>query len=373
MKSALLPGIAPSRFIGRYWQKKPLLLRQALPGFHGLLEPRDLMRLACRNDTQARLVIRHGGRWELRHGPFRPADFRRLPPAGWTLLVQEVNHVLPGAERLLRAFSFIPYARLDDVMVSYAPDGGGVGPHFDSYDVFLLQGLGRRRWRISAQRDHELVPGAPLRILKRFRAEQEWVLEPGDMLYLPPDYAHHGTAVGDCMTYSIGFRAPSSQELVHGFLDYLTETLAVPGMYRDPDLALPREPARIDGAMLEKVARTLARVNWKPSDVAQFLGRHLSEPKPHVVFRRPARPRVRAQLCAACRSRGLVLDPRTGMLHAGRTIFVNGEAYRIASRGALAQLKRLANLRALPPCSPDAEAVPLLYQWYRDGYIRPSP
>lgn len=371
MKSALLTGPEPSRFIGRYWQKRPLLLRQAIPGFRGLLEPRALMRLACRDHTQARLVIRHGRHWELRHGPFRPGDFHGLPPRGWTLLVQEVNHLLPEAEQLLRAFSFIPYARLDDVMVSYAPDGGGVGPHFDSYDVFLLQGQGRRRWQISAQRDHELVPDAPLRILKRFRAEREWVLEPGDMLYLPPRYAHNGTAVGDCMTYSIGFRAPSSQELVLGFLDYLAETLSVPGMYRDPDLALHREPARIDGAMQEKVAAILSRVRWRRTDVVRFLGRHLSEPKSHVLFRPPARPWTAARFRAACSRRGLVLDPRTGMLYSGCTIFINGEANRIASHRALTQLKRLANLRALAPCSPEAEAMPLLYRWYRDGYICP--
>ncbi len=373
MESALWAGPHPARFIRQYWHKKPLLLRQALPGFRGLLEPRHLMRLACRDEAQARLVIRHGRRWELRHGPFRPKDFSALPDKRWSLLVQEVNHFLPEAEELLRAFSFIPYARLDDVMVSFARDGGGVGPHFDSYDVFLLQGMGRRRWQISAQQDRELVAGTPLRILKRLRPEQEWVLEPGDLLYLPPHYAHNGVALGDCMTYSIGFRAPSNQELVQGFLDYLGETLAVAGMYRDPDLVVQRDPARIGGAMLAKVTDVLSRVRWKRSDVADFLGRYLSEPKPHVFFRPPPRRETPGRFRALCATRGIVLDPRTGMLYSSRTVFINGEANAVASPQALGQLKRLANRRALPPCHLDPEAMPLLYRWYRDGYIHPTP
>lgn len=373
MGSLLSAGMSHARFIRLYWQKKPLLLRRAFRDFRGLLSPRTLMGLACRDDAQARLVIRHGKRWELRQGPFRPGDFRALPARGWSLLVQEVNHLLPEAESLLRAFSFIPYARLDDVMVSFAPDGGGVGPHFDSYDVFLLQGMGRRRWQVSAQRDRELVAGAPLRILKRFRPGHEWVLEPGDMLYLPPRYAHNGIAVGDCMTYSIGFRAPSNQELALGFLDHLAETLSIPGMYRDPDLVPQREPARISGSMLDKVAGALSRVRWTRSDVMEFLGRHLSEPKPHVLFQRRRRPETPARFEARCAARGIFLDPRSGMLYSGRTVFLNGEANAIGSPRARDQLKRLANRRALAPFRPDPEAMPLLYRWYRDGYIHPTP
>ncbi len=369
MKSPVPAEIAPADFLRRHWHKKPLLLRQAFPGFAGLLTPRELMRLACRDDAQSRLVLRRGSRWELRHGPFRASDFRGLPERGWSLLVQEVNHFLPAAEELLARFSFIPHARLDDLMVSYAPDGGGVGPHFDSYDVFLLQGPGRRRWRISAQEDRELVPGAPLRILRRFRPEQEWVLEPGDMLYLPPRYAHDGVALGECMTCSIGFRAPSNQELATGFLDHLAETALLPGMYRDPDLRLQRDPARIGAPMLRKAEAAIARLRWGRREVLDFLGRHLTEPKPHVFFTPPRPPLTAARFAARCRRRGLRLDPRTRMLHSGRTVFVNGDACEVSGRAALALLRRLAARRFLPACDPDAEAARLLYRWYRDGYI----
>src|SRR5512134_705390 len=301
MKSTFPAGLDPARFLRGHWQRKPLLLRRAFPGFAGVLSPRELMRLACRDDVQSRLVLRRGARWELRHGPFRPRDLRALPPRGWSLLVQEVNHFLPAAEELLARFSFLPHARLDDLMVSFAPDGGGVGPHFDSYDVFLLQGPGRRRWRISAQENRELVPNAPLRILRRFRPEQEWVLEPGDMLYLPPRYAHDGVAVGDCMTYSIGFRAPSNQELVTGFLDHLAETVQLPGMYQDPDLSPQRDPARIGEPMLRTVEAAISQLRWGRREILRFLGCNLTEPKPHVFFTPPRPPLPAARFAAACR------------------------------------------------------------------------
>jgi len=204
----MLGDIEPSEFLRDYWHKKPLLIRNAIPGFKGLLNPDELIELASLEDAQSRLVTFDKNRWSLENGPFEKRRFRKLPEY-WTILVQGVNHFLPEGAKLLGQFDFIPHARLDDLMVSFAPDGGGVGPHFDSYDVFLLQGMGCRRWQISAQQDSELIPDAPLRILARFEPEQEWILEPGDMLYLPPKYAHNGVAIGNSMTYSIGFRAPS--------------------------------------------------------------------------------------------------------------------------------------------------------------------
>lgn len=369
MKSPPPAGLDPARFLRRHWHKQPLLLRQAFPGFAGLLSPRELMRLACRDDAQSRLVLRRGRSWELRHGPFRAADFRALPARGWSLLVQEVNHFLSAAERLLACFAFIPHARLDDLMVSYAPDGGGVGPHFDSYDVFLLQGPGRRRWRISAQEDRELVPGAPLRNLRRFRPEQEWVLEPGDMLYLPPRYAHDGVAMGECMTCSIGFRAPSRQELLTGFLDHLAESIETPGMYQDPDLSLQREPARIGAPMLRRVEDIIAGLRWTRHDILRFLGCQLTEPKPHVFFSPPRPPLPSARFAARCRRRGVKLDPRTRLLYARGIFFVNGDALEVRGARMVSLLRRLANERELPPCDPGTDAGALLYRWYRHGYI----
>lgn len=369
MKSSPPAGLVPEKFLKRHWHKKPLLLRQAFPGFAGLLSPRELMRLACRDDAQSRLVLRRGRSWELHHGPFRAADFRDLPERGWSLLVQEVNHFLPEAERLLASFAFIPRARLDDLMVSYAPDGAGVGPHFDSYDVFLLQGLGRRRWRISAQEDRELVPRAPLRILRRFRPEQDWILESGDMLYLPPRYAHDGVAVGECMTYSIGFRAPSHQELLTRFLDHLTEAIHPPGMYEDPDLKLQREPARIGAPMLRRVESIISGLSWTRGDILRFLGCQLTEPKPHVFFSPPRSPMTRARFAARLRRGGARLDPRTRLLYARGIFFMNGDAVEKPGARTATLLKRLANEGELPPCDPGAEAQALLYRWYRHGYI----
>jgi 50S ribosomal protein L16 3-hydroxylase len=179
---SLLGGISVEQFLHEYWQKKPLLIRQAIPGFKGLLDPSRLVELAGNPDAQSRLVQHKRGKWQLQHGPFDPSGFAGTAKSRWTILVQGINHFLPEAAALLQQFSFIPHSRLDDLMVSYAPKDGGVGPHFDSYDVFLLQGMGHRRWQISSQKDRSMIPGAPLRILQNFIPEQDWVLEPGDML-----------------------------------------------------------------------------------------------------------------------------------------------------------------------------------------------
>jgi ribosomal protein L16 Arg81 hydroxylase len=252
-------GLTAATFLRRYWQKLPLLVRRALPDCADLVRRESLFDLAAREDLESRLVLRGGGRWRVRHGPFNARDLTRLPRSGWTLLVQGVERALPGMQELSGRFAFIPYARFDDVMASYAPDGGGVGPHFDSYDVFLLQGEGARRWRISRQRDLSLVNDAPLRILRRFRPSKEWLLGPGDMLYLPPRCAHDGVAVGPCITYSIGFRAPHAQELGTRFLEFLQDRIRLDGIYSDPGLKPQRRPARLPDGMLQKARRTLGR------------------------------------------------------------------------------------------------------------------
>ncbi|HSO06120.1 MAG TPA: cupin domain-containing protein, partial [Pelomicrobium sp.] len=326
MRIALLGGLDLDTFLRRHWQKRPLLVRGALPGFRGLATPAGLRALAARDEVESRIVARRGGRWRVAHGPFPARTWRGAPARDWTLLVQGLDLHLDAAHALLAGFSFIPYARLDDVMVSHAVPGGGVGPHFDSYDVFLLQGSGRRRWRISAQRDLDLVPGVPLKILRRFHPEQEWVLEPGDLLYLPPRYAHEGTAIDECTTYSIGFRAPSHQELASQFLDFLHDRLDLDGLYADPDLAPQRHPARIPPQMVARFAAALEKARWKPRDVAEFAGVFLSEPKPSVVFDPPQRPLSASRFRAAAARRGIALDRRSRLLTAGARAFINGEA-----------------------------------------------
>jgi len=371
----LLGGLSVAAFLRRHWQKEARLVRAAMPGFAGLADAAALERLAMRDDVESRLVVREGRRWSLTHGPFRRADFRSLPARGWTLLVQGLNLHVDAADALLRRFAFLPFARLDDLMVSYAVPGGGVGPHFDSYDVFLLQGLGRRRWRYGRQDDLSLVPRMPLKILRRFSPEHDHLLCPGDMLYLPPQYAHDGTAVDECTTYSIGFRAASAQEFAVAFLDFLRDRLALEGRYADPDLATTREPARIGMAMQRRVAKMLAGVRWDPPTVARFLGAFLSEPKPLVFFDPPQPPLSRAGFARRIAARGVDLDRRTQLLYDDDALYVNGEACAW-SGNARDALMRLANERALPgtACATlCAHALSLLHDWYTHGFLAPAP
>lgn len=365
----LLGGLTVKEFLRDYWQKKPLLIRQAIPGFNGLLSPQQLVELACNEDAQARLVTYRRKQWQLQHGPFQAEDFPSLGKSLWTVLVQGVNHTLPQGADLLKQFNFIPHARLDDLMVSYAPKGGGVGPHFDSYDVFLLQGHGHRRWQISQQKDRSLIAGAPLRILQNFVVEQEWVLEPGDMLYLPPHCAHNGIAEDDCMTYSIGFRTPSYQELAEQFLVHLQDSVCVEGMYADPDLKAQAHPSEISADMLQQVEHAISRVKWNKRDIAAFLGNYLSEPKPHIFFDPPEKPLTLARFEQVLQKRGVALDLKTQMLCHDHSVFINGAAHKV-HKGSYPKLRALADTRQLEAASGlTREAIDLLYQWYTDGYI----
>jgi len=365
----MLGGLDAGSFLRRHWQKRLLLVNRALPQYASFLTREMLFALAACEAVQSRLVMRNGRRWTVAHGPFSRRTFRQLPRRGWTLLVQGVDQAVPRAQALLREFDFIPYARLDDVMVSYAPPGGGVGPHFDSYDVFLLQVAGTRRWRVSGQRDLALVEGAPLRLLKRFRAEREWRLAPGDMLYLPPRVAHDGIAVGECITASIGFRAPGARELAVRFLEFLEEEIALEGDYRDPDLRPARRPAQIGGDMLGKVVRTLGHIEWNAKDVLAFLGQYLTELKAHVVFEQPARALSAASFVRHAKRRGIAPALKTQMLFRGRTIFINGERHQSGACAARVLSKLADGRRLMPPLALDDEAAACLYQWYRAGYI----
>ena len=371
MLRRLLGGLSPEQFLARHWQKKPLLVRQALPGFAGVMPKRELLDLALRDDVESRLVECRDGRWSVRHGPLSRRDLGRKPHP-WTVLVQGANLHSDEADRLLRRFGFLPWARLDDLMISYAVDGGGVGPHFDSYDVFLIQASGRRRWRIGAQRDLGLVPGAPLKILERFTPSEEWILEPGDLLYLPPRYAHDGVALGECVTCSVGFRAPAAQELARTFLAFLEEQIDLKGMYRDPDLARPRHPGRIGEDMVAQVEKMLAGIRWNRADVRAFLGGYLSEPKPQVFFEPPEAPLSRSRFLRAWARGGLELDRRTQMLFAGRRFFLNGEPVE-APAADRARLTELADRRRLATPQGLSEAgVDLIYEWYRCGFALPG-
>jgi 50S ribosomal protein L16 3-hydroxylase len=372
MKSAAIPflgGLTADQFLSEYWQKKPLLVREALPGFTGLLSRDEMLALSGRDDVEARFVSQAGG-WTIEHGPFPRTRLRRAGKP-WTVLVQGLNLVLPAADEMMRRFSFIPYARLDDLMVSYATDGGGVGPHFDSYDVFLLQGVGRRRWRIGNQKDQTLIDGLPIRILKDFRPVHDWLLEPGDLLYLPPEWAHDGIAVGECMTYSVGFRAAPAQELAEQFLAYLQDHLQLDDRYRDPDLKRQEHPAQIGAAMVDQVADILAGIRWDRKLVENFLGCYLTEPKAHVFFEPPPAPLGAKRFADTLRKRGARLDARSQLLFVGSRFFINGEAVG-QTRGDQAALRTLADRRRLDAPALGEAGEKLLYDWYRSGFIHLS-
>ena len=369
----LLGGISAETFLRDYWHKKPLLIRGAIPEFEGFLTPNELAGLSCEEDVQSRLISYVKNKWKLQQGPFAEKRFARLPESDWTLLVQSVNHHLQEANDLLHHFDFIPHARLDDLMVSYAPDGGGVGPHFDSYDVFLLQGCGKRLWRISEQKDLSLLDGAPLRILQNFKVDQEWTLSAGDMLYLPPHIAHWGIAIGDCMTYSIGFRAPSAQELASEFLNYLQEHRTLSGMYADPDLVLQIHPAEIGSDMVKQISLILDGLKWSNADVAEFLGRYLSEPKSDIVFNRPKN--VNLQVFAKRIKRdGLQLSFKSQLLKSDKTYYLNGEVVNFDASSESLMMK-LADFRCLSvddlssTSQVSEEFLALMHDWYLAGYI----
>lgn len=370
-----LGGISAGDFLRRYWQKKPLLIRQAFAGFKDPLDKRAVLDLAASEDAESRLISFDGKAWQLQNGPLAARDFRAVRDARWTVLVQDTQHFSADAHALLAQFDFIPRARIDDLMVSYAIPGAGVGAHVDSYDVFLLQGSGRRRWQISSQRDRALKAGVPLKLLARFRAEQEFVLESGDMLYLPPGYAHNGIAETECLTWSIGFRAPTQQELANALLDHLRDEFVLDGQYRDPDLLPARHAALIDADMQKRVERLLAPLQAATREremLRKFLGRFLTEPKPHVYFESPARPLTAAAFMRAVAKHGVTLDLKTRFLYDGRGFFINGEYLDVGAKDK-ADLRRLADQRGLPagalPGAARATALAVLHRLYCDGFL----
>ena len=278
----LLGEIRTDDFMRDFWQKKPLVIHAALPNFTSPISADDLAWLSCEDDATSRLILEKGGSspWELRYGPFAEEDFQLLPESSWTLLVHEVDQWDPDVAQILDAFRFIPNWRLDDIMVSYAPDGASVGAHVDNYDVFLLQALGRREWRIGTSPlvDENLVPDVDVSILADFEPDEIHILEPGDLLYLPPRYAHHGIAMGDCMTYSIGFRAPSHEDILSGFLSRVLEQIDPMERYSDPDLEVQDHPGLIRRGALERV-RDVIRNAMPDEEIDRWFGYFVTEPK----------------------------------------------------------------------------------------------
>ncbi len=364
---ALLGGLSPDQFMKRHWHKKPLLIRNAIPGFTPLLDRSALTVLAAQEDVESRLVVRKPKGWTLKHGPFAPKSLPPFKQAGWTMLVQSVNLHDDSVDQLMQQFRFVPDARLDDLMISYATDGGGVGAHFDSYDVFLLQAHGQRRWRIGRQKDMTLVDGVPLKILANFEYEEEYLLNPGDMLYLPPLYAHDGYAVGECMTYSVGFRAPQTGELARELLVGLAEE-AVEALgetvYRDPKQMAVQDAGAIPAALQDFAREAMKKAMQDPQLLDCLLGEYLTEPKANVWFdnRTDFEPQW---------PQSVVLDRRTRMMHDAHHVFINGESFKASGRDAR-WMKQLSNDRRLDSRSVahfSADALTLLSDWCDAGWV----
>ena len=281
--SNILGVIHPKDFLKKYWQKKPCVIRQALPAYQCPISPEELASLACEDGVEARLVIKKSGKhdWQVQYGPLAETDFRSLPETHWTLLVQGVEQYHKEISALFRHFNFVPNWRIDDVMISYATKHGGVGPHLDSYDVFLLQGMGRRRWQInhSAYTEKDFIPGLELRIIDNFCAEQEWVLEPGDMLYLPPGVAHNGIAPEPCMTLSIGFLSPSRSELVSNFIDEVVSGAALDTRFADADRHVPKHAGEISKTDLNRITAMMRSSLADKTLLQEWFGKYITRGK----------------------------------------------------------------------------------------------
>jgi 50S ribosomal protein L16 3-hydroxylase len=327
---AHLNNLSATQFLRRHWQKKPLLVRAAFPSTRLPVGRAELFALAAQPDLRSRKIRQTAQGWEVHDGPF-PA-LKRTRSAPWTVLVQDVNTQVSALAQLLREFRFLPDARLDDVMVSYATPGGGVGPHVDSYDVFLLQARGTRRWHIGplkTARDRALLADQPLKILANFKPTASFDLAPGDMLYLPPGYGHDGVAVDECVTYSIGFRAPSAGELLAQLFERMaTIVRAHPQfstLYRDGAERISSNSAIIPEAMLQFVQNMLPDALPTPGLIEQAIGEYLSEPKPHIPFT----PVEQADF-----QHGLKLADQSRLLLGEAALYLNGEAFDLSARDA---------------------------------------
>lgn len=383
---ALLGGITPQAFMREYWQRKPLLIRQAIPGFKPSLTIANIKQLVKREEVESRLIWQDDNGWNMKTGPFK-----RLPAAtkpNWSVLAQSVDLHDDATAALVRQFRFISDARLDDAMISIATDGGGVGPHFDSYDVFLLQAHGQRRWRISQQKDLTLEPGLPLKILKHFEPEEEFLLEPGDMLYLPPHAAHDGVAVGDCMTISIGFRAPTQATLACGMLETANDQImanlgdtrglyafpVIPGpslsaTYKDAGTAATGTPAALPDSLIKAALKAIEKVRFDEALATRFLGQWLTDIPANAYFE-PSSGDL--DLLADWPATGrVVLDRCTRLMYRDKQLFINGEVVAIP---ASSRMRLLADQRELSCTSKEAGKLKkkerlVLTEWLEEGWL----
>jgi 50S ribosomal protein L16 3-hydroxylase len=347
-KNHILGKISNDVFLKKYWQKKPLLIRDAIKNFKSPITEKDLFRIAQNENAISRLIEFKRGIWQVKYGPFKKLDLPKKINTPWTILVQNMNHHLPFAESFLNLFKFIPYARLDDLMVSFATKKGSVGPHFDSYDVFLFQAKGEREWKISEQKKFSLDKKSAIKIITNFKVKNTWVLKPGDLLYLPPNVGHWGVSQSDdCLTYSIGFRAPGTFEIQSKFLDFIQDNLITNknDLYRDPNLNLQKNPAEINSNMIKKIQRIVNQLRWNTNSINNFIGQLLTEPIEGAVFE-TSKSMTAEVFIKDLIKKPLKLNPKTRMLFIKNNFFINGELIE-ADKKSIMYLKQLANNREI--------------------------
>jgi 50S ribosomal protein L16 3-hydroxylase len=371
-----LGALSVDDFMRHYWQRQPLYVRGAFPAPCTPISPSALFALARHDEVESRLIRHHNDQWQVTHGPFSRLPSRKTPD--WTVLVQGVDLHDDAAHRFLQQFRFIPDARLDDLMISFATDRGGVGAHVDAYDVFLVQGHGRRRWRVAPPGNTTLIANAPLKLLAHFEPTKTWILEPGDLLYLPAGWGHEGVALGDCMTLSVGFRAPSRQEFLSAFLNAASEH---PGgadpRHHDRARRVPDQAAHIPDDLANQLTQWATSWHANPSSVANFIGCYLTEPKPNIWFETPQDPLNPSEWADQAKRNGLCLARATRMLWRDSKIFINSESQSVSSR-AQSWLQRLAEQRILTAdeCHQalrHRDIRTTLHTWYLHGWLHSAP
>lgn len=354
----ILGNISIDTFLNEYWQKKPVLIRNAFPSFISPIDPDDLAGLAMEEEAESRLIYEQGkdGPWELHHGPFDEATFDNLPENNWTLLVQAVDQWVPELSDIVDKFNFIPKWRLDDLMVSFAPKGGSVGPHFDQYDVFLLQAHGQRHWQIGPKftESSEFIEGTDLKILKDMPVTEEWTLNPGDMLYIPPQYAHNGVAVNDCMTFSIGFRAPSEADILSNYIDFINDQLTEDKRYSDLNLQDTKSaPAKVDELAIGRIQSILkAKLNDKES-IAKWFAQYMTQSKYEELQEPLEEPLEWDELLPFLTQNCTITQNETSRWaylerDSGIQLAINGESIDVTEPIAVELAKQLANYRHNP-------------------------
>ena len=347
-KTHILGKTSVDDFLKNYWQKKPLLIKNAIPNFVSPITESDLFIIAQNEEAVSRLIEYKQGIWQVKYGPFKKSDLPKKTNIPWTILVQNINHYFPFAESFLNLFKFIPYARLDDLMISYATKKGSVGPHFDSYDVFLFQAQGAREWKISDQKKFTLDKQSSIKIITNFKSKNSWVLKPGDMLYLPPNIGHWGISQSDdCVTYSIGFRAPGTFEIQSKFLDFIQDHLITNEneIYKDPNLTPQKNPAEISSNMTKAIRNIVDRLRWDKSSINHFIGQLLSEPIENSIFE-TRKPLSLKAFEKSIVHKTLRLNSKTRMLFIKNNFYINGEFIKIDKKYT-SFLKQLANDREI--------------------------